>query len=202
VHSDVPLVVMSSSSVYGGTAGRPSAETDRLRPKGGYAVSKQLVERICHARLQAGGRVTIVRPFTVAGEGQRAGMALAQWISAARQGRPLRLLGSPARTRDVTDVRDAARALVELARLPFDGVVNLGTGVGRTLLELAQAVAAEFGVEVRTVLEPGHPAEVEHTLADTTRLVELIGWVPHTDLRRLVARQAAAAQTPKLRLTS
>jgi nucleoside-diphosphate-sugar epimerase len=192
VPPDVPLVVTSSSSVYGGTSpGRPSAETDRLRPHGGYARSKLLVERLCQARLEAGGRVTIVRPFTVAGEGQRPGMALAQWIAAARAGRPLRLLGYPERSRDITDVRDVARALIDLGERHADGVVNLGTGVARTLRELAGAVADAFGVEIRTVIEPSHPAEVDHTLADTTRLRELIGWVPATDLDELIARQAA-----------
>ena len=193
VGPDVPLVVTSSSSVYGGTTGgRPSAEADRLRPRGGYARSKLLVERLCEARLETGGLVTIVRPFTVAGEHQRPGMAVAQWIAAARAGRPLRLLGHPLRSRDITDVRDAARALVDLGECRYGGVVNIGTGVGRTLAELAGAVAAEFGVEVATVVEHAHPAEVDHTLADTSRLRELIGWVPVTDLAELVARQAAA----------
>ena len=58
-----PLVVTSSSSVYGGAAGRPSRESDPLRPLGGYARSKVAVERLC-----AGRPVAVLRPFTVAGE--------------------------------------------------------------------------------------------------------------------------------------
>ena len=190
---DVPLVVTSSSSVYGGTRdGRPSVETDRPRPRGGYARSKLLVERLCEARMQAGGLVTVVRPFTVAGEGQRPGMALAQWIAAARAGRPLRLLGDPERTRDITDVLDAARALVDLGERRVCGVVNIGTGAGHTLRELAAAVCAALGVEPRTVLHPAHPAEASHTLADTRRLRQLIGWVPETDLDALIVRQIAS----------
>jgi nucleoside-diphosphate-sugar epimerase len=200
VPPEVPLLVTSSSSVYGGTTrGRPSAETDQLRPHGGYARSKLLVERLCEARLEAGGQVTVVRPFTVAGEGQRPGMGLAQWIDAARTGRPLRLLGHPERSRDITDVRDAARALVALGERRVTGVVNLGTGIAWTLRELAGAVAAAFGIEVATVLEPAHPAEVDHTLADTVRLRRSIGWVPRTDINALVARQAAAAEATAAR---
>lgn len=202
---DVPLVVTSSSSVYGGSRdGRPSAEQDRLRPRGGYARSKLLVERLCDGRLQAGGLVTVVRPFTVAGEGQRPGMALAQWITAALAGQPLRLFGDPERSRDITDVRDAVRALVDLADRRVRGVVNVGTGVGRTLRELATAVCAAVGAEPHTVLHQPHPAEVTHTLADTRRLRRLIGWVPHTDLDALITRQVAshAARAGALRASS
>jgi nucleoside-diphosphate-sugar epimerase len=197
VPPDVPLVVTSSSSVYGGaTDRRPSAETDPLRPRGGYARSKLLVERLCEGRLQAGGgQVCVVRPFTVAGEGQRPGMAIAQWITAARAGQPLRLFGDPERTRDITDVRDVVRALTDLADGRTCGVVNIGTGVGHTLRELAAAVCGAFGAPLRTVLHQPHPAEATHTLADTTRLRRLLGWVPRTDLAALIARQIAASDT-------
>lgn len=197
VPPDVPLLVTSSSSVYGGSRDRrPCAETDRPRPQGGYASSKLLVERLCDGRLQSGGLVTVVRPFTVAGEGQRPGMALAQWISAARAGRPLRLLGPGQRSRDITDVRDVLHALVALVEHAACGTVNLGTGIGYTLHELSAVVCRVLGADPGTVAAHPHPAEVSHTLADTTRLRELIGWVPRTDLEALVARQAAAAQLP------
>ncbi|MGH3908381.1 MAG: NAD-dependent epimerase/dehydratase family protein [Pseudonocardiaceae bacterium] len=203
-----PLLVTSSSSVYGGSrrggsrgagsrgAGspgpRPSAERDPVRPRGGYAQTKLLVERLCEGRAQAGGLVTVLRPFTVAGEGQRPGMALARWIEAAQHGRPLTLLGSPQRSRDITDVRDVVRVLVDLADRRVTGVLNIGTGVGHTLQELVEAVCAAVGVEVRTELSMAHPAEMTHTLADPRALRRAIGWVPRTDLADLIARQIAA----------
>ncbi|MGH4013495.1 MAG: NAD-dependent epimerase/dehydratase family protein [Pseudonocardiaceae bacterium] len=189
-----PLLVTSSSSVYGGTrTAKPSAESDPLRPRGGYAQSKLLVERLCEGRAQAGGLVTVLRPFTVAGEGQRPGMALARWIEAARCGRPLQLLGSPRRSRDITDVRHVVQVLLDLADRRICGLLNVGTGVGHTLQELAETVCAAAGVEVRTEPSLAHPAEVTHTLADTRALRRALGWVPQTDLADLVARQLAAA---------
>jgi nucleoside-diphosphate-sugar epimerase len=193
VPRDTPLVVTSSSSVYGGTtAGQPCTETDRPRPQGGYARSKLMVERLCEGRLQAGGMVCVARPFTVAGEGQRSGMAVSSWIAAVHAGKPLPLYGSPRRSRDITDVRDAARALAGLGAAGARGLVNIGTGVGHTIERIATAVCGVLGAPPRFVVEPGHPAEVEHTLAETTRLRELIGWVPHTDLDALIARQVEA----------
>jgi nucleoside-diphosphate-sugar epimerase len=192
-----PLVVASSSSVYGGSqGGRPCTESDPLAPRGGYSRSKVAVEMLCRTRGRRGGLVTVVRPFTVAGEGQRPDMALAQWISAARAGRPLRLYGSPERTRDVTDVRDVARALVLLGSLgrQAQGPVNVGTGVGHTLGAMVAAVSAALGMPVDWYVERADSAEVSDTLADTRRLGGLVGFVPETDLAALVARQVAAAE--------
>lgn len=187
-----PLLVTSSSSVYGGTRpGRPSREGGRLRPRGGYARSKALLEDVCEGRRQAGGEILVVRPFTVAGEGQRPGMALSRWIEAARCGRPLRVLGSPDRSRDITDVRQAVTALVDLASSGAGGTVNLGTGTARTLAEIVGAVERVLGVPVTTDVVAAHRVEVAHTLADTRLLRRMIGWVPQTDLDDLVARQAA-----------
>jgi nucleoside-diphosphate-sugar epimerase len=193
------VVFTSSSSVYGGSvAGRPSAEDDPLWPRGEYARSKATAETRCLARLAAGGRTLVVRPFTVAGPGQRPDMALARWIHAAAAGRPLRLHGSPYRTRDITDVAQVARALAALADREASGTVNLGTGTGHSLAALVAAVAGALDREVRTELVPAHPAEVSDTLADTRRLRRLLGWVPETDLPALVARQVAATALPVL----
>jgi nucleoside-diphosphate-sugar epimerase len=193
-----PVLVASSSSVYGGAMGRPSAETDRLRPRGGYALSKARVERLCAQRAARGGEIVVVRPFTVAGEGQRPDMAIAQWIAAAAAGRPLRVLGSPDRTRDITDVRHAATAFAALVERGARGVVNVGTGVAHRLADLVDAIAAAVERDVRTSIRPADPAEVADTLADTRRLRRLIGFVPETDLPTLVARQVAAARPRNL----
>jgi nucleoside-diphosphate-sugar epimerase len=188
-----PLVVTSSSSVYGGTRdGMPSRERDRLRPRGGYAESKLLVERICESRVEAGGVATVVRPFTVAGEGQRPDMALARWIAAARAGRSLVVFGSRSRSRDVTDVRHVADALIALAAQGHCGPVNVGTGAGHTLAALVAAIAEALDRDVEMVVRPAQRAEVADTRADTRLLRRLIGWAPETDLLALVRRQIAA----------
>jgi nucleoside-diphosphate-sugar epimerase len=192
-----PLVVTSSSSVYGGAPGapgRPSVEDDPVRPLGGYARSKVAVEELCARRAAAGGNVVVARPFTVAGEGQRPDMALASWLAAARTDRPLRVLGSLDRTRDVTDVRDVVRVLRDLAAGGTPGTVNVGTGVGRPLRDLVAAVGAALDIDVRTVIVPAERVEPADTLADTRRLRALLGYVPRTDLLDLVASQAAASQ--------
>lgn len=195
VPAAVPLVVASSSSVYGGAGSpdRPRAcrETDPRRPRGGYARSKATLEDLCQMAREAGRRVAILRPFTVAGEGQRADMALHRWIVAVRHGDPVRVFGSLDRRRDVTDVRDVARATVAALTRDTDGACNVGTGTTHRLGDLVAAVVAATGRPADVRVEGADTVEVAATRADTTRCRDLLGFVPRTDLPALVARQAA-----------
>lgn len=193
-----PLVVASSSSVYGGAARtangwQPCREDQPVVPRGGYARSKVALEERCAARRAAGGAVTVVRPFTVAGEGQRPDMALATWIGQARRGVPFTVLGSPARRRDVTDVGDVVRGMLAALTADVSTTVNLGTGRTHTLEEQTRAVARHTGVPHRMAVREAGAAEVPVTRADTTRCRELLGVTPSTDLDALVARQVRAS---------
>jgi nucleoside-diphosphate-sugar epimerase len=202
-----PLLVTSSSSVYGGARTRggrpiPSHERDPLHPRGGYARSKVLVERLCGQRRARGGLVTVVRPFTVAGPGQRPDMAIGRWLAAARAGTPARVLGSLARRRDTTDVRQVARALVELAAHPDLDVVNIGTGRPVALADVLAAVVGAVGRPIEVALEPPSVEEPALTCADPRRLARHLGWVPETDLDELVRAQLAPLSAPAADLHS
>lgn len=192
----VPIVATSSSSVYGSAADgdghiRPSREDQALAPTGGYARSKVEMEQACMTRSASGAAVAIVRPFTVVGEYQRPDMAFAQWLRAAREGRPIRLFGSPERRRDVTDVADVVEGLVRIAEVGYRGIVNLGTGRAHRIADLAALVAKTVGADVPVEVSPGSVEEVAVTLADTTRCTRVLGFTPATDVGAVVERMLA-----------
>lgn len=198
VRPDVPLLVASSSSVYGGARfGRASRETDPLHPRGGYARSKTATEQVCARRAAAGGHVLVVRPFTVVGEGQRADMALSRWAGAAVAGDPVRVFGSLDRTRDFTCVREVGRGLTALLESGADGVVNLGTGSPRTLRAVLDALGRGLALDLDVRVEPAAHYEVADTWADPTRLEALTGFRPRTDLDDVVRRFLAGARAAR-----
>ncbi len=187
------VVLASSSSVYGGSDGAACQEDQPVRPRGGYATSKVEAERLCAARAAAGEAVVTARLFTVAGEGQRPDMALSGWIPDVAAGRPARVYGSLERTRDITDVRDICAAMLALAEQRASGIVNIGTGTAHTLGEMLAAVGTALGQAATLDPQPADSDDPDATLAVPTRLFELTGLRPHTDLPGLVRRQAAAA---------
>lgn len=194
VPPSVPLVVTSSSSVYGGSRqGRPSRETDRPHPLGGYARSKLAVERLCRRRLRVRGAIMICRPFSVVGEHQRPDMAVASWIAALRRDEPMHLFGPLPRRRDLTDVRDVADCLVVLAERGAVGTVNIGTGSSHDIRDIACTVARVLGREPLIHLRPGSPDDPQDTVADTTALTAATGRSLRTDLTDVVLRQVMAA---------
>ena len=196
VGPETHLIVTSSSAVYGGarpSSGgvRPSREDDPLDPKGGYARRKVEMELICQRWAERGGRLAVVRPFTVIGERQRDDMAAALWLDGASRGDPVTVIGSLNRTRDVTDVRKVVAGMIRVAELRFAGVLNLGAGQPRTLHELLEAVFRTVGRRVPITTRPAPIQEVQTTYADNTRSNQL-GIELATDLDEVVARQHAA----------
>lgn len=193
VAAEVPLVVSSSSSVYGGVRhGRACREGDAPRPVGGYAQSKHRAEQVCARRSAAGGQTLVVRPFTVVGEGQRPDMALSRWTASALAGEPLHVYGSLHRTRDVTCVREVARGIRALLTAGATGVVNLGSGTPRSLRAIVAALADALDVDVQVRVDPAAGYEVADTWADMARFAELTGRTPCTDLGDVVRRFVAA----------
>jgi len=193
---DVPLVFTSSSSVYGGSLGRPCHEDDPLAPRGGYAWSKITAERICRARALAGGLVHTARLFTVVGEGQRPDMALAMWAAAVAGGRPVTVYGNLDRSRDFTDVAQVVAVLIKLSVAPRPTVVNVGTGVGQTVGALLDAIGRQVGRQPQVRLVDAPHQDPYATLADTTRLQSLTRRALRTDLGDVVGRYLADDNSP------
>ena len=103
---------------------------------------------------------------------------------------------SPVRSQ--LSVRDNARTWRSRAgskRLGSAGIVNVGTGRPRALAQAIEAVAAAVGVDPVVDVVPAATDEVSDTWADPSRLRELTGLQPCTDLRDVAARIVVARRS-------
>ncbi len=176
----VPVVVASSSSVYGANATLPVGEDTTPAPMSPYAASKLATEAYAQAYARAFGLpVLVFRFFNVFGPLQRADHAYAAvvpaFVAAALAGEPLPVHGDGHQTRDFTYVDSVTSILVAALqrRWPDPGPVNLAFGGRHSLLELAGALEGILGTRLPRRHGPRRPGDVPHSQADQTKLRSL-----------------------------
>ncbi len=148
----VPVVVASSSSVYGDTEVSPKHEDLPVAPRSPYAASKLAAEGYALAYQVAYGLpVLALRFFNVYGPLQPADHAYAavvpRFVDAALHDRPLEVHGDGRQSRDFT----AVATVVDVLRRAVDGAttapgpVNLAFGTRTDLLDLIDRLRARPG---------------------------------------------------------
>lgn len=170
------VVYFSSSCAYPAAIGQPGRILhesdidlgDPLWPDGLYGWAKltgELLAETCDVPC------TVVRPFSVYGPGMKDGFAVTGFCEQARRkADPLVIWGDDRQVRDYIDARDVAAAVVALAKDGVDGPVNLGTGEGTSLRELARLVAKAYGYTPDFKVDDSMPAGVPVLVADASRL--------------------------------
>lgn len=190
------VVYASSSSVYGGSDGRPSREDDPPLPLSPYAASKLAGEQYCSVWTRLKGLSTVaLRYFNVFGPGQHPESKYAAvfpaFISAVLSGRSPQVHWDGEQARDFTFVEDVASAnlLAAEAGPQVDGtVLNIGAGRPVTVNEVLRAVSKATGQWVSPVRIPRRPGDVRTTHAEISRARELLGWVPRVPWEEAVGR--------------
>jgi GDP-4-dehydro-6-deoxy-D-mannose reductase len=175
------LTCLSSAAVYGepDPGEMPLAESTPTAPVSPYGEAKLAMEGFCAEYARTPGlEVAVVRAFNLVGPGQppfSAASGMARQIAAAERDGETEVelaLGNPGAARDSTDVRDAARLILELARRRLVGTFNLCSGSAPSVAELAAALAGLTSLEVSTRIDPGlaRPSDPALLLGDPARL--------------------------------
>lgn len=174
------LVAVSSAAVYGSGHDGSIAEDATLTPYSPYGHHKRIMEELCRSYAASYGlRVSITRLFSVFGAELKKQLLWDLCTRLAAGTRPLVLGGSGNELRDWTNVRDVVRALDLLATQASAevAVVNVGTGAGSTVRQIASGIARHWPLPVAVGAlqfsgqsRPGDPFSL---VADATRLNKL-----------------------------
>lgn len=180
------VVLAGSAAVYGEGGERPLREEDPFDPRSPYAASKVAMEALGRVYAHRGMALTILRYFNVYGPGSTSQAVVPRFVRRATAGLPLEIEGDGHQLRDFVHVDDVARANV-LALYGQAGTINIGSGVGRSILELGQRVRAHHvRCELRFV--PAREQELRKSVADIRRAQDLLGWVPRIELEEGLVR--------------
>jgi len=205
----VPVLLTSTSEVYGKSAKRQFCEEDDLligpptHARWSYACSKLMDEFLALAYAHERGLpVIIARVFNTVGPRQtgRYGMVLPRFIAAARAGQPLQVYGDGRQTRCFCYVQDTVEALIRLQQCPRarGQVFNVGGTEEISIRNLAKLVIAVLGSSSRIQPVPYARAyapgfeDLRRRKPRVTKLARYTGFRPRTPLREIIRLTAAA----------
>jgi UDP-glucuronate 4-epimerase len=204
------LLIASTSSVYGGNAKMPFEEADRTDfPVSLYAATKKATEAMSHSYAHLHKiPTTCFRFFTVYGAWGRPDMALFKFVSAIESGEPIEVYGEGRMQRDLTDVADLVEGISRLMpAIPEEGrpiiaegvtdslspvapwrSVNIAGGQPVELMVFITAIERALGRKANKLMRPMQQGDVVATYANPGLLKALTGFVPDTDVDKVVGR--------------
>jgi NAD dependent epimerase/dehydratase len=183
------VVITSTSEVYGTACYTPMDEKHPLQAQSPYSASKIAADKLAESyHLSFGLPVVVVRPFNTYGPRQSARAVIPTIVSQVLAGGDTLRLGSVGPVRDLTYVGDTVRGFLHagVAERAVGQVINLGTGQGISIGELAQMTMQIAGHKLAIVTDADRvrpPAsEVRLLIAKTERARDLLGWEPEVPL--------------------
>ena len=177
------LVQISTSEVYGTPESVPITLDHPINPQSPYAASKSAADLLCKSYSNSFETKTIiVRPFNTFGPRQSMRAVIPTILSQIASGRRIIKLGSTDVKRDFTFVTDTAKGIVNASEAAYtDGrVIQLGTGVSYSILEIIEFCQEEFGVEIEIETDQSRVrpinSEVQILESDPSVAADLLGW--------------------------
>src|SRR4051812_7965325 len=179
------VVHASSSSVYGGSAPRPTAEDAPLRPRSPYAVSKLAAEEYCRVFAELYGLETVaLRYFNVYGARQRPDATYAAviplFVAALLNGEDPIVHGDGGQSRDFTFISDVVAANLAAANAPAEAcsgkVYNIAGGASVSLLDILNVLSELLGVTPTPKFVEPRAGDVRHSQADPSAAARDLGF--------------------------
>lgn len=144
-----------------------------------------------HAAEQYGLNVVCYRPFSGYGEEQDQSYPFPSILErVARRDDPMVVWGSGRQARDFIHIEDVVNAVfASVEELPSGGVLNLGTGIETTFIDLANLACEIAGYSPEIVTDQSKPEGVFTRVADCSRMLRF--YQPKIDLREGIERTLA-----------
>jgi len=192
------MLVSSGGTVYGEAQFSPISEDHPTQPISPYGVTKLTLEKYAFLySVTKGLDVVCVRPANPYGEGQRpfSGQGfISTAMATAMQGQAITIYGEQGTVRDYIYIDDLVDGmLIALEQGKVNEVYNIASGIGRSNLDVVQAIGSllnTVGIDVRIDYAPSRPFDVKSNILDCGKLHQM-GWQLQTDfdvgLKRMFA---------------
>jgi UDP-glucose 4-epimerase len=178
------VLASTGGAIYGDTDVIPTPEAVEPLPMAAYGQSKFCAERYLGLFERLYGLSTIALRFgNVYGPRQDphgdAGV-IAIFAGRLAAGRPVKIFGDGAQTRDYIYVGDLVEAILMAGDSDVRDAMNLGTEEETSVLRLFEILRELAGADTEPELAPARLGELERSCLDATRARELLGWQART----------------------
>jgi UDP-glucose 4-epimerase len=183
----------TGGAIYGEGRVLPAPEDHPVAPEAPYGQSKFGAEGYCQLFTRLHGLSTVsLRYGNVYGPRQdplgEAGV-IAIFCGKLLEGGTPTVFGDGLQTRDYVYVGDVVEANLLAAEATAVGdALNIGTGVGTSVLELVESLAGQGDGPFEAEMAPERPGEVRHIHLDCSRARAELGWEPKVALDEGLAR--------------
>jgi UDP-glucose 4-epimerase len=192
------VFLSSGGTVYGpGHGPDPICESAVCNPISYYGLSKLTAESYLRKASEASPEsLAIARISNPFGRAQLAGTGqglIATVIAKLKANESITVWGDGSAVRDYVEVADLVDCLVSLCayRGP-NQVFNIGSGVGRNVLEIIEAASIALGKPAHIVHQPARGVDVPFNVLDVSRAASELGFSPATDLVAALGREYAS----------
>lgn len=160
-------------------------------PDSVYGWAKLTGERMAAEARRAGLPVTVVRPFSGYGADQSPDFPFRAILDRVkRQENPVAVWGDGSQVRDWIHISDVVAGMLAVAENGTEKPVNLCTGIGHSMFELALMAARRAEHHAAVTAVPGKPAGVAYRVGDPSLFHSI--YRPKIDLEEGVVRALRA----------
>jgi len=187
VPQHIPILYLSTSSVYGNGVQIPTSEECRMAPSNVYAMTKLMAEEYL---LKNHPNCVIARLSNVYGPRQRPenpySGVMVKMLESSITGKKFTMIGDGRQTRDFTYVDDVCSAMMALFEKGKRGeVYNVGTGIETSIKDLSNNLPE--GVDIVSI-EPRPIDTVNRRCLSIDKIKMHTGWEPKVRLSDGIAR--------------
>ncbi|MBX3168034.1 MAG: GDP-mannose 4,6-dehydratase [Candidatus Eremiobacteraeota bacterium] len=175
------FIHISTSEVYGTAESELMDEEHPLKPMSPYASAKAGADRLVFsywATYQI--PAVIIRPFNNYGPFQHLEKVVPRFVTACLLGEPLTVHGDGQAKRDWLFVEDHCRALDSALHSNVNKlqgeVINLGSGLSYSVLEIAEKIKAHMQSDSEIKLVGDRPGQVFRHTSSVAKAKELLKW--------------------------
>jgi UDP-glucose 4-epimerase len=189
INPSLKIVFLSSGgAIYGSTIVDRVDENSPILPISAYGLGKWMIEEALKFTYRTGGQpYAILRVSNPVGRHQTSktqGIVPAA-MRAIRNNQSLNIFGDGLHVRDYIDADDAATAILASCdtQSHLAQTWNLGSGIGRSILDILNCVEQVTGKKIKLEFKPSRLTDVSRIVLNSSKLQSELGWSPKRSLQ-------------------